>query len=134
MANHENYLRIAKEIGLMSDFYPYKVGCVIVYKNSIISSAFNSNKTHTMQSKYNKYRNIKEGAFPAKVHAEMSALSKIRYQNIDWSKVIIYIGRSTKENTCRMSRPCASCMAAIQEKGIKNIVYTTDIGYAIEKI
>lgn len=134
MANHERYLKIAGEIAQTSDFKNYKVGCIVIYKNSIISSASNSNKTHTMQSRYNKYRNIKEGAFPAKVHAEMSAISKIRYLDIDWSKVTVYVTRNTKSNSYGMARPCASCMAAIKEKGIKNIVYSTDNGYAIERI
>ena len=134
MANHERYLKIAETIADMSDFESHKVGCIVIYKNSIISSASNSNKTHTMQSKYNKYRNIKEGAFPAKLHAEMAAISKIRYLDIDWSKVILYITRKTKGNNIGIARPCASCMAAIKEKGIENIIYTTDIGFAIERI
>ena len=34
----------------------------------------------------------------------------------------------------RISRPCPSCMAAIKDLGIKDIYYTTNDGFAHEKI
>jgi len=33
-----------------------------------------------------------------------------------------------------MARPCAGCMAAIRKFGIKNVYYTTDMGYAYERL
>lgn len=33
-----------------------------------------------------------------------------------------------------MARPCPSCMAAIKDIGISHIYYTTNDGYAYEKL
>lgn len=33
-----------------------------------------------------------------------------------------------------MARPCASCMQAIKDLGIREIYYTTNDGYSYEKI
>ena len=61
-------------------------------------------------------------------------LSKIKYLDIDFSKVILYIYREYNNGMPAMARCCPSCFAAAKELGIGTIVYTTDNGYAIEKI
>ena len=33
-----------------------------------------------------------------------------------------------------LSRPCPSCMAAIKDLGIRYVYYTTNYGYAYEKL
>ena len=35
---------------------------------------------------------------------------------------------------CGMARPCASCMQAIKDLGIREIYYTTNDGYSYEKL
>ena len=134
MARHETFLNIAKELSNLSDFTKHKIGCVVVYKGTIISSAFNSNKTHTMQYRYNKYRDLEGDTIISKSHAEVAALSKIRYLDIDWSRVIVYVYRAHKSGIRAMARPCQACYQAIKEKGLQTIVYTTENGYAVEKI
>jgi hypothetical protein len=32
-----------------------------------------------------------------------------------------------------MSRPCAACMRAMRDRGIRDFYYTTDAGYAHER-
>ena len=134
MARHERYLSIAKEVSLLSDFKQVKIGCIVVYKGAIVSSAFNSNKTHPMQSIFNKYRDFESGDFLAKVHAEVSAISKIRYLDIDWSRAVVYVFRQHKNEQNAMARPCKACYNAIKEKGINTVVCTTEDGYAVERI
>jgi len=134
MANHERFLSIAKEVSLLSDFNQFKIGCVVVYKGTIISSAHNANKTHTMQSVFNKYREFEEGNFLDKVHAEVSALSKIRYLYIDWSKVYVYVFRQHKNGINALARPCKACYTLIKDMGIKTVIYSTENGYAVERI
>ncbi len=132
--SHSKFLFVARGVSLSSDYSRQKLGCVIVYKNNIQSFAHNSEKTHTMQMKYSKYRKLHGDKIIHKVHAEIAALSKVRYLDIDWSKAVVYIYRELKNGTKALARPCPSCMAAIKERGIKKIVYTTEDGYAIEKI
>ena len=53
----EKYLRNAKIVSLLSDNKKTRVGCVVVYKNKIISMGHNyENKTSPLQKKYNELR------------------------------------------------------------------------------
>lgn len=46
----------------------------------------------------------------------------------------LYIYRTRKDIVCGMARPCASCMQAIKDLGIREIYYTTNDGYSYEKL
>ena len=54
--------------------------------------------------------------------------------DIDFGKVKLYVYRIRKDQPYGLSRPCPSCMAAIRDIGIKDIYYTTDNGYAYERM
>jgi deoxycytidylate deaminase len=46
----------------------------------------------------------------------------------------IYIARVNKSGYTTMSRPCEDCMSAILHSGIKEFVYTNEVGgYSIEQ-
>lgn len=132
----------AHQVSYTSTYKSHNLGCVIVYKHHIISQASNSNKTHPQQREYNmKYRTFRKGKKPIidSIHAEMKALSEISYpiaQQIDWSKVKVYVYRNCpgKKLGFGMARPCEACIAALRDKGIKHIYYTTDAGFAYEEI
>ena len=132
----------AHEIAATSDFDHFKMGCVITYKHHIISVACNSNKTHPAQSYYNKYRDFrKNGPKPCvhSVHAEIAALSKIPYpiaQQIDWKQVNVYVYRIAPGLRLGKgsARCCPACAQALRDKGIRNIYYSTDYGFAFERL
>lgn len=132
----------ARKIAESSNFNTFHMGCVITYQKHIIGSASNSKKTHPMQKKYNrKYRKFNKSNKPVLDcgHAEILALASIPYtieQNIDWRQVKVYIYRICKGKDLGfgMARPCPACMAALKDKGVKNIYYTTDDGFAMEEI
>lgn len=133
--------KLARECSLKSDYTSNcssaKVGCVTVYKGAVLTKSFNSDKTHTIQAKYNKWRYNPEQSkkyLPSKIHAELGCIQRIKYLDIDFSKVHIYVYRETKKGELAMARPCPSCLAAIKELGIRYIHYTTDSGYAVERI
>ena len=136
------YFEIARQEALKSDFDRFHIGCVVVYKGHIIGRGSNSDKTHPLQKKYNKERKFNKcGVHPIKhsVHAEIAALSSVPYpmqENIDWGKVKIYTFRIAPGKKLRqgLSRPCDGCLAAIRDKGIRHIYYSTDDGYANERI
>ena len=129
--------RIARACSLQSDYCgSARIGCVAVYKGSVLARGFNSDKTHTIQSRYNvmRYKDIGNRYLPSKIHGELAVLQKIKYLDIDFSRVHIYVYRELKDGTMAMARPCPACMTAIKEMGIKHIHYTTDCGIAVERI
>lgn len=132
------YFEKAKQIAMVSDFPKIHVGCVAVYKGSIIGIGCNTNKTHPTQRYYNRFR-IPDGedismTYMPKLHAEIHCLNQIKNVDINFSKVKLYIYRIRGDQPFGMARPCPSCMAAIKDLGIRDIYYTTNEGYAYEQI
>lgn len=125
----------AKQAALQSDYHKEHVGYIAVYQGKIIGVGYNSEKTHPIQYHYNKYRNNdRYEFFVPKLHAEINCINSIRHLDINSQKVKLYIYRVLTDKPYGISRPCPSCMAAIKDFGIRNIYYTTDDGYAYEKI
>lgn len=127
------YFEKARQVTTISDFSKFHIGCVAVYQGQIIGVGFNCNKTHPKQKFYNRYREQSEAMLP-KLHAEISCLNQIRNLDINFSKVKLYIYRIRKDQPFGLARPCASCMAAIKDLGIKEIYYTTNDGFSYEKL
>ena len=133
-----NFFKHARKCSLEADYTGYnqtKVGCVITYHGTILAKGHNSDMTHSLQEYFNcRYRpkNVGMRYLPSKTHAEVSALAKIRYLDIDFSKVELYTYRELRDGKIAKSRPCEACMAAIKKMGIKKIYYTTEDGYAKE--
>lgn len=101
----------------------------------MVGVGFNTNKTHTQQMKYNRFRSMDDSRVVAhKTHAEIACLHSIRHMRDKAAKMKLYIFRTRKDQDYGQCRPCPACMKAIQEFGIKDIYYTTDAGYAYEKI
>lgn len=132
----------AHEVAEESDFETFHLGAVITYKRHVVSMACNTKKTSPHQKYYNRrYRHFRKGTAPAShtLHAEMRALNLISYplgKDMDWSKVNVYIYRVAPglPNQRGLARPCPACMAALQDCGVRNIYYTTDSGFAYERI
>lgn len=130
------YFRIAKEVSELSDFNGVKrvkIGCVLVYKNRIISSAYNTNKTSPKMKELNRYRNFDVEDMMPSLHAEASAILKVR-ENVDWSKVHVFVYREYKNGRLAIAHPCDGCMNLIRSKGIKHIHYTGDNSYCHEEL
>ena len=127
------YFTKAKMVACVSDYGKTHVGCVAVYQRRVIGLGCNCNKTHPIQKFYNRYR-IQEDFMLPKLHAEINCLNQLKNQNINFSKLKLYIYRTRKDQKHGMARPCPSCMAAIRDLGIKNIYYSTDLGFAYERL
>lgn len=121
----------AKRVSYNSDFYKCHTGCIAVYAGHVIAEGWNREKTHSLQVKYNKYRNFDETKYPGSIHAEIMVVQKIRNLDIDFSKVEVYIYRGKSQP--RLSKPCASCEQALRDLGIKKVHYTGDNSYIFEK-
>lgn len=136
--NDKHMFAAAREVSFESDYTggsKVKMGCVVAYCGTILARGSNTNKTHPIQDKYNVYRFPKQSSryLPPKAHAELAAISKLKYLDIDWSKVHVYVYREYADGSLAMARPCAACIAAIKnEFHIKHIHYTSPDGYCHE--
>lgn len=135
--NDYKYFRKAKQAAYISDYEKIHIGCVAVYQGNIISIGCNTNKTHPTQKYYNKFRQPhfynSINIFP-KMHAEINCINSIKHMDINFSKVKLYIYRIRNDQPFGLARPCPSCMAAIRDLGIRDVYYTTNDGYAYEKL
>ena len=132
------FFKEAKKESFLSDYDGQHLGAVAVYGDKIIlAKAHNSNKTNTTQYFYNRYRIEQKSNImskPPRSHAECNLYRRIRFLDIDFSRVSVYIYRELKNGELGMARCCPACMAALKSLGIKKICYTTDDGYAEERI
>lgn len=79
---NKHYFRLAREEMLLSDYGNGQksrcLGCVVVLNGTVISRGHNAMKTHPLQKIYNLER-FEDVSTPARIHAEIAALSPIRY-------------------------------------------------------
>jgi tRNA(Arg) A34 adenosine deaminase TadA len=100
----------------------YRIGAAIFDKRGcFLAEGHNKKKTHPLQKLY-----AAENGSPEKcyLHAELSALISLNYTDAPYS---IYVARLSNVGTA-LARPCPICYAAITERGIKEINYTTNEG------
>jgi len=134
-AKNIKYFNHAKHIAEMSDFNRIHIGCIAVQGNKILSTGFNTNKSHPLQMHYNRFRELHgDGMCKHSLHAEIACLVPLWSCEIDWSKVDLYVYRIRRDIGKGLARCCPACMEAIKELGIKSIYYTTNDGFAHEYI
>jgi deoxycytidylate deaminase len=133
----------ARELAETSTFEHFHIGCVITYKHHIIGQGVNSNKTHPVQKRYNRYRNYnwKQGTTPLvhSMHAEIAALNSIPYtvaQSVNWKDVQVYVYRiSPGRVTGRgLAAPCRACRKALTDLGVRHFYYSGNDSYIYEKV
>ena len=135
--NHKKinrYLDMAKEASKNSDFTKHRLGAVAIYHGSLLATGFNSKKTNPRQMLLNRERGWRADTneFYNPIHAELACLSKIRYLDIDFSKVWLYIYREHKNGVKALARPCPACQKMIKDMGIKEVWFTTENGFGYE--
>lgn len=123
--------QIARQASLKSDFGRCHTGAVAIYGGKVLALGWNSDKTSSMQARYNKARGFNGYTFKSSLHAEMMVVNKIKYLDIDFSQVRIFVWRGKDEPV--LSKPCAACEKAIRDLGIKKVFYTGNNSY-IEEI
>jgi deoxycytidylate deaminase len=93
----------------------FRLGAVLVYKNSIVAVGTNSYKTHPLMAE--------RTAWPF-LHAEQHAIIRAGVDNCEG--LDLYIARVLKNNTLALSKPCGVCAELIRDVGIKRTFYSTD--------
>lgn len=111
----DRYLSLAKRISERSDSR-FRVGCVIVRKNRVISVGWNDmRKSHPKCGTYGNY-----------LHAEIRSLLKL--SGADTQNATAYVCRILANGNVGLAKPCPVCYRALKLAGIVNVVYTTNDG------
>ena len=122
---------LAKAASLNSDFYKCHTGAVAVYGNKVLAVGWNSEKLSPMQAKYNtRTRGFDGHKFRSTIHAEMMVVTKIKYLDIDFSQVRIFVWRG--QDVPELSKPCKACERAMRDLGIRKVFYTGNNSYIFE--
>ena len=132
-----HYFQLAKNACQYSDNKRARLGSIIVYKNKVLSVGWNvENKTNPLQEEYNKLRNydVDVKFTKSSLHAEFSAMLRIKHMDIDFGRVHMFVYRERKDGSIGYARPCPACMGFAKKLGIKNIYYSTNNGWAYERI
>ena len=99
-------------VGMKSKF---RLGAILVHKNSIVSVGMNSYKTHPLMAARTEWPFL---------HAEQNAIIRAGLDNCEG--LDLYIARVLKNNTLALSKPCKVCIELIKDVGIRNIYYSTN--------
>ena len=124
----------ARNMSQLSDFKRIHIGCVIVDGGRVVSSGFNTTKTHPLQKRFNRFRfppddHVHNGM----LHAEMSALIPLLESGEDLGHSKMFISRYDGEKR-GLCRPCAAWMEAIRRSGLRTVYYTTTDGMVREDL
>lgn len=96
----------------------FRLGCVIINKNRIVSAKANSYKTHPALTKFFKY--------PCG-HAEARAIISLGIDTCLGKS--LYVVRIQRNGELGLALPCSSCRCLIKEVGIANVYYSTYDGF-----
>lgn len=89
----------------------FRLGCVIVKKNRIVSVGFNSmEKTHPLSATFGNY-----------LHSEIRALISTPKEDLRDSTA--YVMRIKKDGSLGSSKPCSVCYEALKLANVKRIYY-----------
>ena len=95
----------------------FRLGAVLVEKNSILSVGNNSYKTHPLLKKRTEWPYL---------HAEQHAIIRRGIDNCDGHD--LYVVRILKNLDYAISYPCDICKELIKEVGIRNVYYINEEG------
>ena len=136
---HAGYLKIAYDEAMLSSFDGFSLGCIIVAGNKIIGRGHNSEKSSPVQKKYNlAYKPFRKGKYSNRqhsLHAEMAAINSCC--NLEDKKNLrAYIVRASvgKDFGIGIASPCPACAHALADVGVKEVIFSTDYGFASSRL
>ena len=107
----QHFIDIAKNCAMKSNM-SHKHGCVIVYRNTVLSSG------------YNYYINF---ANKYSVHAELDAIHKVKnkYKVLPHCELyVVRISNLSNNTELKCSKPCEMCSNIIKKYNIKEVYYS----------
>lgn len=96
----------------------FRLGCVIVDKQRIVASRYNSLRTHPKLTKYFQWPYL---------HAEAHAIISLGLDNC--VNKHLYVARIHRNNQLALAKPCSGCRALIKAVGISIVFYSTETGF-----
>jgi len=123
---NEDILNTLTKVAVANPNLTEKLAAAIVHRNKIISIGMNRMKTHPLAVKYG--RNKDAIYLHAEIDSIKNALREIDIDNFE--KCDIYVVRVKKEKPFGkkyiwgLAKPCSGCQKAIQDFGIRRVIYT----------
>ena len=127
-------LETLAKIAEANDDSNIRFAAAIVRGNRIVSVGFNHKKSHPLQARFCK--NEHAIFLHAEIAAIKNALKELSVEEL--SRTDLYITRVKKPKSFSkkfvwgLAKPCCGCQRAIEEFGIRGVVYTTDENGAYE--
>jgi len=104
----------------------------ILYKNRLISTGLNVNKTHPMNLRNKKISRItgEDYSDQKQTCSELSAILKLkRLTNIDTRKCTLINLRYDRNDKIALAKPCSSCQSLLRYHNFKQVIWSTNNGY-----
>ena len=120
--NLPDFLSLAVKIAQSNPEPKWKLASVAVKGGSVLSVGQNMFRQNDTPPNTIHYTDLG-------IHAEENCL-----RGLAVVPKILYVARVTKSGRVAMARPCPRCMKQIRAFGIKQICYTTNEGYAVERL
>ncbi len=107
-----------------SDHDRVKIGAVIVKGNRVVSTGYNTTKSHPLQLHYNQLA----GRLVPKhsCHAELAAIINAGRHDLSGTKM--YVARRDRVGRLANCRPCGACRLALERAGITDVAFTNQTG------
>lgn len=122
-SRHESMIKLAARVADSSQ-YRWRHGAVVSRGGRVIGHAPNKFRNSPIIDP----KNVTD-------HAEAAVIRELLKNYPDLRGSSIYIARINNEGLVKMSRPCVNCMKLIVGAGIKEIIYTNDVGsFSVERI
>lgn len=99
---------------------PRMAAVIVDRRGVVISYGMNSRKSDPMAAKYGRHP---DAVYP---HAELAAIKRaLTVIGVeDLADCTLFVARVLKNGTEALAKPCCGCQRAINEFGIKNVIWT----------
>lgn len=104
----------------------------ILYKNRLISTGLNVNKTHPVNLRNRKISRItgEDYSNQKQTCSELNAILKLkRLTNIDTRKCTLVNLRYDRNDKIALAKPCSSCQSLLRYHNFKQVIWSTHNGY-----
>lgn len=108
---HNRWIGHAQKLAKTSEFWPYKMACVLIRGGSVISRGVNKTSPGCVKdARYTLNRST---------HAELAAVTSV--DSVEGC--IAYVAGISKGDKVICSKPCPLCQDMFREAGIKRVYY-----------
>jgi dCMP deaminase len=120
---HFIYIKLCKQLAILSKCIKYKVACIITKNNKIIATGINGTKNDTVNC-CDHFKDVditldkirgehKLWSLDNEIHAEHNAINFAKENKIDLNGTVLY---------CNL-QPCMKCLKLIIDNGIKTVYF-----------